>query len=112
MSSRCLRSIRFRSMVSMEPIVHVTRVEVVGDHRLRLGFENGIEGELDFAGRDWRGVFEPLGDASYFRRVVLDPELGTIVWPNGADIAPETLYDRVTSQARTSAALRSGGKTG
>lgn len=96
----------------MEAIVHVTRVEVVGDHRLRLGFEDGVEGELDFAGRDWHGIFEPLSDPSYFRRVELDPELGTIVWPNGADIAPETLYGRVASQARTSAALRSGGKTG
>lgn len=80
-------------------IVHVTRVEVVGHHRLRLGFEDGLEGELDFAGRDWHGVFEPLSDPSYFRRVELDPELGTIVWPNGADIAPETLHNRVSGKS-------------
>ncbi|MEX0973094.1 MAG: DUF2442 domain-containing protein [Solirubrobacterales bacterium] len=83
----------------MEPIVHVTRVEVVGDHRLRLGFEDGAEGVLDFAERDWHGVFEPLRDPSYFGRVQLDPELGTIVWPNGADIAPETLHDRVAGKS-------------
>ena len=40
----------------------------------------------------WRGVFEPLEDPSYFALVALDKELGTIVWPNGADIAPETLH--------------------
>jgi hypothetical protein len=37
-------------------------------------------------------VFEPLADAAYFRQVRLDEELGTVVWPNGADIAPETLH--------------------
>jgi Protein of unknown function (DUF2442) len=79
-------------------IVHVTRVEVVGDHRLCLGFEDGVEGEIDFSTRDWRGVFEPLRDPSYFGRVQLDRELGTIVWPNGADIAPETLHERVAQQ--------------
>lgn len=79
----------------MTAIIHVTRVKVIGPHRLRLGFEDGVEGELDFAGRHWRGVFEPLRDPGYFGRVQLDRELGTIVWPNGADIAPETLHRRV-----------------
>jgi len=78
----------------MEAIVHVTRVEVIGDHRLRLGFEDGLEGEVDLSTLRWRGIFEPLRDHDYFSRVALDPELGTIVWPNGADIAPETLYAR------------------
>ncbi len=80
-------------------IVHVTEVEVVGDHQLRLNFEDGSQGDVDFSSRQWRGVFEPLRDPSYFRRVALDRELGTIVWPNGADIAPETLYDRVKESA-------------
>jgi hypothetical protein len=47
----------------MEQRVHVTAVEVTGDHRLRLGFEDGAVGEVDFSGWDWRGVFEPLADA-------------------------------------------------
>jgi hypothetical protein len=42
----------------------------------------------------WRqdGIFAPLNDPAYFRKVELDEELGTIVWPNGADFAPETLH--------------------
>lgn len=82
-------------MAVMTAIIHVTQVDVVGDHRLHLRFEDGSEGEIDFSTLDWRGVFEPLRDPSYFGRVQLDRELGTIVWPNGADIAPETLHDRV-----------------
>jgi hypothetical protein len=83
----------------MAEIAHVTRVEVVDDHRLHLSFDDGVEGAIDFADRDWRGVFEPLRDPVYFRRVEVDPELGTIVWPNGADLAPETLHSRAVSAA-------------
>jgi Protein of unknown function (DUF2442) len=49
-------------------------------------------GELDASDRGWNGVFEPLRDPVYFARVELDEELGTINWPNGADVAPETLH--------------------
>lgn len=80
-------------------IVHVTWVEVVGRHKLRLGFEDGVEGDVDFSERKWRGVFEPLRDPNYFRRVEVDPALGTIVWPNGADFAPETLHAWAVSAA-------------
>ncbi|HUZ16320.1 MAG TPA: DUF2442 domain-containing protein [Gaiellaceae bacterium] len=80
----------------MAELIHVTAVEAVSDHRLRVSFEDGVAGELDLSGWEWRGVFEPLADPAYFRRVRVDGELGTIVWPGGADIAPETLYDWVT----------------
>ena len=76
----------------MAELVHVTAVEVVEAHRLHLRFEDGAEGEVDLSGWRWHGVFEPLADPDYFRQVKLDDELGTIVWPNGADIAPETLH--------------------
>ncbi len=78
----------------MYKLVHTTGVEVVGDHRLRLRFEDGAEGEVDFSGFDWKGVFAPLKDPAYFALVSLG--LGTIVWPNEADIAPETLYHWAT----------------
>ena len=77
----------------MAEIIHVTSVEVVGDHRLRLVFEDGFEGDVDLAGWRWRGVFEPLADPAYFATVSLDRDLGTIGWPNGADLAPEFLYE-------------------
>ena len=76
----------------MAAIIHVTNVETIAPHRLRLRFEDGAEGVVDFSARHWRGVFEPLADPAYFARVQLDEESGTIVWPNGVDMAPETLY--------------------
>lgn len=79
-------------MAEMADLVHVTSVETLGNHRLYLTFEDGNEGELDLSSWHWQGVFEPLADPSYFQTVTLDEELGTIVWPNGADIAPETLH--------------------
>ena len=87
----------------MPDLVHVTAVEVVGDHRLRLRFEDGADGEVDLSDWEWRGVFEPLADPDYFRLVELDQELGTIVWPNGADVAPETLHNWVTGRRSTAA---------
>jgi hypothetical protein len=90
-------------MSAMPELSHVTAVEVVGDHRLRLAFEDGADGEIDLSGWDWRGVFEPLADPAYFKQVELDAELGTIVWPNGADFAPETLHSWVTGRSRTAA---------
>ena len=83
----------------MQQVVHVTGVEVVGNHRLRLAFEDGTVGEVDASGWDWRGVFEPLADPERFAEVRLDEELGTIVWPNGADVAPETLHRWVVADA-------------
>ena len=80
------------NIATVGELVHVTAAEPIGDHRLRLSFEDGAEGVIDFSSWDWSGVFEPLADPVYFRSVSVDPELGTIVWPNGADIAPETLH--------------------
>lgn len=74
----------------------MTRVEVVGEHRLHLVFEDGSSGEIDASGWSWRGVFEPLRDPAYFAQARLDEQLGTIVWPNGADVAPETLRHWIT----------------
>ena len=83
----------------MTKIVHVAGVELMGPHRLFLRFDDGANGEVDFSNRHWRGVFESLADPTYFARVQLDEELGTIVWPNGADMAPETLYFLATGRA-------------
>jgi hypothetical protein len=76
----------------MEELVDISGVEVIGEYRLRLTFADGTVGDVDFAGRTWSGVFEPLRDPEYFARVVVDPEAGTIAWPDGLDMAPEPLY--------------------
>lgn len=76
----------------MEQLVDVTDVEVIGDHRLRLTFADGVTGEVNFEGTNWKGVLAPLADASFFAKVRVDPEAGTIAWPNGIDFAPEPLY--------------------
>jgi Protein of unknown function (DUF2442) len=70
----------------------ITRVEVIGGSRLRLTFADGTVGDVDFAGRAWGGVFEPLRDPEYFARVAVDRGAGTIAWPDGLDMAPEPLY--------------------
>lgn len=80
----------------MEELHDITAVAVVGDFRLRLTFDDGTVGEVDFAGHDWRGVLEPLGDPAYFSRVRVDPELGTVAWPDGVDLAPEPLYEEAS----------------
>lgn len=91
-------------MRSVADLVHVTAVEVVADHRLRLTFEDGVAGDVDLSRWKWRGVFESLGDPGYFRQVRVDDELGTIVWPNGTDLASETLYRWVTGGVKTTPA--------
>jgi Protein of unknown function (DUF2442) len=83
----------------MTTLPEVTGVEVLGDHRLRLTFADGAAGVIDLSHLLGRGpVFEPLRDPEYFARVQVDPEGGTIVWPNGADVAPETLYAAVRGE--------------
>ncbi len=91
-------------MAVVSELIHVTDLAVIRDHRVRLTFEDGAQGEVDFSHWSWRGVFEPLRDPAYFREVQLDDELGTIVWPNGADIATETLHAWVLNGREPAAA--------
>jgi len=56
-----------------------------------LRFSDGAEGEIDLSKELHGPVFEPLRDVAYFRRFEVHPELRTLVWPNGADFAPEFL---------------------
>jgi len=85
----------------MDPLVDITAAEVVGNHRRRLTFEEGTIGDVAFADRESRGVFEPLADPAFFARVRVDPELGTVVWPNGTDMAPEPLYAQARRESAT-----------
>ena len=73
-------------------IVRVTSAEVCGDFLLRLKFNDGTAKTIDLEGKLKGSIFEPLKDPTYFSQGALDPICGTVVWPNGADIAPETLH--------------------
>lgn len=72
----------------------VVGVAILRDHVLRLLFDDGTVGDVDFTAEEWNGVLEPLGDPDYFAHVRVDPEAGTITWPNGVDMAPEPLYEQ------------------
>jgi hypothetical protein len=77
----------------------IVEVRHLGGYRLALRFEDGAAGEVDLGSRlSFHGVFAPLRDVSEFAKVRVNPELGTIVWPNGADLDPDVLYSTVTGQ--------------
>lgn len=69
----------------------VADVKYLGGYKLHLIFDNGEERMIDLAGNLNGEVFEPLNDKSYFQKFSVNE--WTIEWPNGADIAPETLYE-------------------
>jgi hypothetical protein len=79
----------------METLPAVVRAEYRGEHKIYLVFNDGVHATVDFA--DWLSgpVFEPLKDQEYFAHFFI--EGGTVSWPNGADIAPETLHERAKS---------------
>jgi hypothetical protein len=78
----------------------IIEVRPLGAHRLFLKFDDGVEGTLDLAPTlRFDGVFAPMGDPGVFAQVRLDPEIGTIVWPNGADLCPDVLYSQLTGTA-------------
>ena len=76
--------------------------EYVADYTIRLRFEDGTQGDVDFRDELCGEVFEPLKDPQVFRRFELNRELNTLTWPSGADLAPEFLYERAAArQAET-----------
>jgi hypothetical protein len=75
----------------------VVRAEYREQYQISLTFNDGLDATVDFSPWLQGPVFEPLKDRAYFRRFFLDG--GTVTWPNGADIAPETLYERAKSNA-------------
>ena len=77
----------------------VVAVEPRGEYRLRLRFQDGVRGEVDLGPvLTFQGVFAPLRDPAYFARVRVNPELGTICWPNDGDWDPLVLYSLVTGR--------------
>lgn len=80
------------------PLVRITGVAVVGDHKLRLLFEDGTVGDVSFADDSWNGVFAPLRDPARFAQVIVRD--GTLYWPEDElDWAPEPLYQAARANA-------------
>lgn len=73
--------------------LHVTGVTHIQDYRLKLTFDNGVTKEVNLEGELYGEIFEPLRDVSLFSQVYVNPDTNTIEWPNGADLAPEFLYE-------------------
>lgn len=76
-------------------MLHVTDARYLGEYRVWLAFSDGTAGEADLSPALYGEVFEPLKDLALFSQVRFDPEADTIVWPNGADLAPEYLRSLV-----------------
>lgn len=76
----------------LQMILQITNVTYLHDYQLWLSFNDASEGIVDLDGELWGTMFEPLKDLTLFCQVQLNKELSTVVWPNGADLAPEFLH--------------------
>ena len=80
--------------------VDVAAAHALPGRRLELTFADGVQAVLhmDTLITRYEGVFAPLRDEAFFNQVRVDPELGSIVWPNGADVCPDVLYSHATGK--------------
>jgi hypothetical protein len=77
----------------------IVKAKYLRDYKIALTFENGREGVVDL--KEFSkigGVFENFSDLEYFRKFSINDELGVLCWPNGEDIAPETIYSMATGE--------------
>jgi hypothetical protein len=79
----------------------VLEAKYVGGYTVWVRFRDGSAGEVDLSPVLWGPVFEPLKDPAYFRTFIVHPEFLTLVWPNGADVAPEYLHSAVGAHGMT-----------
>ncbi len=78
----------------------ITAVKPLDNFCLHIVFEDDTEGTVDIKEIvEFTGIFSPLSDLDYFSRVSVNPELGTICWPNDADLDPDVLYAIVTDSS-------------
>ncbi len=88
-------------------ICRVRRFRIIAPYTLRVGFDDDTEQVIDFQPVLAGELYSPLRELSLFNQVVIDPEVHTLVWPNGADFDPATLHDwpqnvdALTARART-----------
>jgi hypothetical protein len=79
----------------------IVAAKYVSGYTIRLRFDNGVEGDVNLSDELSGEVFEPLKNVQFFRRFELHPELRTLVWPNGADFAPEFLRSKLNARSLT-----------
>lgn len=82
-------------------LIDVIEVTPLKENRLKIKFADGKEGVVDIKNLlgSYDGIFQPLNDEAFFRSVTVNPEIGTICWPNDADICADLLYAVVTGQS-------------
>lgn len=86
----------------MSAAYEIQAVEYLGGFRLRLTFADGLVFDLDLEQKlsgKVGSIFEPLRDPEFFAKAFVDPGLGTVVWPNGADLAPDALHEQAARVA-------------
>jgi len=86
-------------------ILHVVEAHYEHDYVVRVKFNDGAEGLVDLAAELYGEMFEPLRDPARFRAFRVDPELETIVWDNGAGLAPEFLHEHLVVPAEPAAVI-------
>jgi hypothetical protein len=80
-------------------IREIIAAKALDGHRIYLCFKDGAEGTIEFkAIAPFKGVFAGLQDQKVFEKMTLNAELGTVQWENGADLAPEALYEMLTGK--------------
>jgi hypothetical protein len=89
----------------------VIELEVLDDFRLRVTFNDGVAGVVDVRPFLWGELFEPLLDEERFREAFLDKGMGTVAWPNSADLAPAALRDQLGVEEPTES-VASGARSG
>ena len=73
--------------------LNITEVTYIREYKLRIRFNNGVVKDIDLKNELYGEIFEPLKKPEFFREVSVNPETNTIEWSNGADFAPEFLYE-------------------
>lgn len=81
-------------------MLHIKHARYIEGWKIWVSFDDGTEGEVDLEGNLNGPIFEPLKKAEIFAKVSVDPELETVVWPNGADLAPEFLKELHNKQTQ------------
>ncbi len=86
-------------------IIHVTELKVIGKYSLDLAFDNGVRKRINLRRELYGPIFEPLREPAYFAKAYLDPNSRTVAWPNGADFAPDFLYQLESEELPASPAV-------